>query len=145
MPDFNSPVLFLFAFFIFISKCKYDIMFFVEQNWEITDIYTGLEQMMEKTYLDKIKEAEEKAGDLLRAAINKSEQIIYDAEKDNLEYERKGTEKIDDQCKKILVIAEQDAARLVQKADIEYAAQCEDLKSTALSNIEKAVRLVMKR
>lgn len=101
--------------------------------------------MMEKTYLDKIKEAEEKAGDILRAAINKSEQMLYAAEKENLEYERKGNEKTDDQCKKILLKAEQDAARFVQKADIEYAAQCEDLKSKALSNIEKAVRLVMEK
>ncbi|HNZ41449.1 MAG TPA: hypothetical protein PKJ65_06140 [Clostridia bacterium] len=101
--------------------------------------------MMEKTYLDKIKEAEEKAAGIFRDAVNKSELMLGDAEKEHSEYERKSIEKIDEQCKNMLLKAEQEAADLVQKADREYAKMSEDLKTEALSNVKEAVDFVLEK
>ena len=100
---------------------------------------------MEKTYLDKIKEAEEKAAGIFRDAVNKSELMLGDAEKEHSEYERKSIEKIDEQCKNMLLKAEQEAADLVQKADREYAKMSEDLKTEALSNVKEAVDFVLEK
>ena len=100
---------------------------------------------MEKTYLDRIKEAEEKAGDILRTAINRTEQMLYDAEKENAEYEKKQIEGIDKQYKALLEKAESDAVKLVEEADVEYALQSDVLKSAAIPNINDAVKLVVEK
>ncbi len=100
---------------------------------------------MEKTYLDKIKEAEDKASDILRAAINKSEQMLHDAEKSNAEYEKKGIDSIENNYKSLLKKAENEASKLVQKADAEYALKCEELKSLAAPYVNEAVEFVMEK
>ena len=97
---------------------------------------------MEKTYLDKIKQAEEQANDIQRAALHKAEQMLSDAEKENQEYEKQGIEDIENQYRDTILRAEEQAKTLIAKLDEDYAEQCEKLRSFAQPYIQEAVKFI---
>lgn len=95
--------------------------------------------------IKSVKKAEEQAELIKQRSVEESRQIIADAHSQAQEYEMQSLLQVDEDNKKIITDAQQDAAQEISKLQAKTTEQAQVTKNQAAPQLEHAVDIIVER
>lgn len=95
--------------------------------------------------IKSIRQAEEKAEEIRRGAVEDSRKILSQAQNEAYLFIEQSVEEADKEAKGILREAEAAANQLAQNLKTDVAAECNEMKKHAMEKVDRVIPLVMER